>query len=198
MPDGDEVQKAADAAKAKADAEAKETQGLLENLKAKGLKIYSDDEMKEAIKRRDEALRRLDKFEADEKKAKEGKLLEEKKYEELARSKSSELEREQLEKKALAEELKVFKEREAKELEELLAVIKDENHKVIAQALPSIDFVRKYVESLEPKGGPSTTRGARVASSESDPYKMIPKETYSEYQRRIQKIKMGERLAEKK
>ena len=49
-----EEQAAADAAKAKADAEALKKQ--VEELRSKGAKIYSDEEMKEAIARRDAAI----------------------------------------------------------------------------------------------------------------------------------------------
>ena len=181
---------ATDVDKAKADAEAKEAQELLEKIKAKGLKLYSDEEMKESIRRRDEALKKLDKFEAEEKKSKEAKLLEEKKYEELVKTKSSELEREQLEKKSLAEKVKAYEEREQKERDELLATIKDDKDKEIASALPSVDLVRKFVEKIESQtGGPSTARGVKTATQDASPFKALEGESYTEYQRRLGKLK---------
>jgi len=51
-----EEQAAADAAKVKADADAKARTEQIEALKKSGAKIYSDEEMKEAIARRQEAL----------------------------------------------------------------------------------------------------------------------------------------------
>lgn len=188
---------ATDVEKAKADAEAKETAELLEKVKAKGLKLYSDEEMKESIKRRDEALKKLDKFEEAEKKSKENKLLEEKKYEELVRTKTVELETQQLEKKTLTEKVKAYEEREQKEREELLAKIKDDKDKEIAQALPSIDLVRKYVEKIESQsGGPSPARGAKGSSQDASPYKSLEGETYTDYQRRLNKLKT-ERFAKR-
>ena len=146
-------------------------------------KMWSDDDVKVIIAERDKAKEKARKYDDDKKKAEEAKAIEEGRLKEVLEGQKREL-----------EELRAYKtqrdEAEKLEREELMGKIKDDKDKEIATDLPSVDLVRKYVEKIESQtGGPSPARGAKAATQDANPYKALEGETYTEWQRRRDKLK---------
>ena len=173
--------KAAEEAKAKADAEA--AKKALDEASKKGEKTWPDSEVKEIIAERDKAKERARKYDEEKKKAEEAKAIEEGKLKEVLAQKEARLA--EVEAKA-----KVYEEQEKAQREELMAKIKDEGDKKIAAEL-SVGNLRLFVDKLDPKAGPSGIKGARGSSDQDNPYVRRDGESYPTYQTRIDKLRSG-------
>ena len=105
-----EQQAVADAAKAKAEADALKKQ--IEELKKSGVKVYSEEDMKEAIARRQEALEKLRLREEADKKAEEDRLKKNGEFEKLLEEEKKahlKTQQERDEEKKLADELRTLR-----------------------------------------------------------------------------------------
>lgn len=171
----------ADAIVAAADAEQKKLEGA--SGKTDNPKTWSDDDVKAIIAERDKAKEKARKYDDDKKKVEEAKAIEEGRQNEVIVTQRQEL-----------ETLRAYKtqrdEAEKLEREQLLGKIKDEDDKKIAEALPTVGLVRQYVAKIESQqAGPSGSRGAKSVPLDANPYKALPNETMSDWQRRIGKLK---------
>lgn len=149
---------------------------------AGNVKVWSDDEVKKIIEERDKAKEKVRKREEEEKKQKDEKAIEEGRLKDVLTERETEV-----------KELRAYKAQrdvaEKLERDELLAKIKDEGDKKIAEVL-SVDLLRQYVAKIESQsGGPSGAKGAKGASQDASPFKALPNETYSAYQTRLNKFK---------
>lgn len=137
---------AADAAQKKADAEALKKQ--IEEIRSKGTKIYSDEEMKEAIARRQEALDKVRAFEEKEaktererKKEEEDKLRKDGETKTLLERKEAELAKSLEDNKTLKEKADKADEQEKALREQTLAKIIDPDLKKMAGELSTTSLL---------------------------------------------------------
>lgn len=156
-----EEQAAADAeAKSKADAEARaradaEVAERIKEIRAKGHKIFSDEEMKEAIRARDEAKKKTRELEEAEAKRKAAEQKEREKEAiksglpgEVIAQKDAEL-KAALEKLAAQEaEADAFRKQQAEMKEQYLGKINDPELRGLVSKLPLVD-VQKLVDKLD-------------------------------------------------
>lgn len=130
MADATEQEKAAEAARLKAEAEAKE--------KAQS-KTYSEEHVKELIAERDKAKEKLRKIEDAEKKAAEEKAIQEGKLKEVLASKEKELSDVQL-------KLKEYEAKETKQREALLSKLPEDKRAMYATV--STEVLEDLVQTL--------------------------------------------------
>lgn len=180
MPDGTltpEEQAAADAAKAKADADA--------NKKDDNPKTWADAEVRKIIEDRDKAKQQLRAVDEEKKKAGEQKAIEEGKLKEVLAQKEVEL-------AAAQKKAQAFEEQQTALREGLLAKITDPKLKSIAMEL-SIAKLQEFTESINTdKGSPFSAKGKQ---SESDKNEFVRKsgETWPQYQARLQTLRASKR-----
>ena len=179
MPDGTltpEEQAAADAAKAKAEAEA--------GNKLDSQKTWPDDEVRKIIEERDKAKQKLRSIDEANKKSEEQKAIEEGKLKEVLADKEAKLAEALKKAQAFEDQQKVFR-------DGLLSKITDTKLRAIAEEL-SIAKLQEFTESINSdKGNPFSAKG-QSTTTKSD-FERLDKETWPEYQARMQRLRASKR-----
>lgn len=121
-----------------------------------------------------------------DKKSADAKLIEEKKFDELLKQREAELATRRSEIASLQEKAKAYEEEQTALREQALAKIQDESLRTIAAKLPSTADIIAFGERTAPKPGPSDAKGRPVGPE--NPLKAKPGESFSDWQRRTQKI----------
>jgi hypothetical protein len=182
----DDKDVAAEAAKQKADAEAKAKAELLELAQKSGVKIYEESVVKDIIAGRDEAKRKLREREEADKKASEAKMIEEGKLKDLLAQRDAELAQERQTARQLQERADAFEAQQKAIRDAALNKITDAKLRAIAEKLPSPADVVEFVElHTTNKAGVDGTKGIRSAVGGDDPYKLRPGENALAYQTRL-------------
>lgn len=173
MADASVEQAAADAAKAKADAEAQK--------KVDEKKTWPDDEVKKIIEERDKAKEKARKYDEEKRKTEEAKAIEEGKLKDVLAQKEVEL----------SEALKKAEAYEAQQKalrDGLLSKVNDPKLKSIAEEL-SISKLQEFVDTLNTEKGNPFSGKHGAAGDRTSEYERLPAETYPQYQARIQKLR---------
>lgn len=164
----------ADAQTTSADAETKKLEEGLKKLEAivneYGIKVYSDEEMQDAINRRQDALNKLRAKEEAEKKASEEDAKKKGKFEQLLSEREKELAALKAEKETLATDVAKFREKQEALKKTLLEKITDADLKKFGEKL-DVDELTLYVEKVTgnkfagaPKGSLDTTKAPQFKS----------------------------------
>ena len=172
-----EEQVAADAAKAKAEADA--------GKKPDNSKTWPDDEVRKIIEERDKAKQKLRAVDEEKKKAGEQKAIEEGKLKEVLAQKEAELAEAQKKAQAFEDQQKVFR-------DGLLSKITDPKLKSIAEEL-SIAKLQEFAESINTdRGSPFSAKG-KQSEADKNEFVRLAGETWPQYQARLQRLRASKR-----
>jgi len=130
-----------------------------------------------------------DSREAEERSKQEQELIKSKKFDEVLAGRDAELKSAKQRLEEMTGQLSTYKDEEKRQREDLLAELKDETDKQIANEL-SLTALRRFVErtKTEKSGSPASVKGTKATGGDN-PYLKQSGESYSAYQKRVDQLR---------